>query len=138
MSTIEERVTNLENTMADVQATLAQVAQLQLANTQQLNQLTSDVAANTQQLNKLTTDVTAMDQWVKNFAFESQRLFTRIGGIAEKNEAAVDSLHQSVIRLTNNAEADRAESRERLNRMDSMISRMDTLIAYLMRREGNE
>lgn len=105
--------------MADVQATLKQISDLQLANTQQLN--------------KLTTDVTTMDQWVKNFAIESQRLFTRIGGTAEKNEVAVDSLHQSVVRLTNNAEADRIEARQDRSEIRSMVSRLDALVNHLMK-----
>ncbi|NEQ33191.1 MAG: hypothetical protein F6K04_19700 [Leptolyngbya sp. SIO4C5] len=62
-----------------------------------------------------------------------KRLFTRIGGIAEKNEAAIEVLRQSVEASNQRAEEDRNESRAFRGEMQSMVSRLDALVNYLMK-----
>jgi hypothetical protein len=98
--------------METLQQTLGQLAELQVANQRQLNQLSSRA---------------------DSFVFEAQRLFTKIGETAERNEAAVESLAESVGRLTRNSEADRVESATFRTEMSSMVSRLDALVNYLMR-----
>lgn len=115
---IEERVSGLEDRMLTVEANLALVSQLQVANAQQLNSLTGKVDQ--------------ISSRVDSFMAEAQRLFTRIGGTAEKNEAAVDSLRQSVTILARKGEEDRKVAQSTTERMDSMISRLDALVNHLM------
>jgi hypothetical protein len=100
--------------METLQQTLGQLAELQVANQRQLNQLSSRV---------------------DSFVFEAQRLFTKIGETSERNEAAVESLTESVGRLTRNSEADRVESAAFRTEMSSMVSRLDALVNYLMRQK---
>ena len=115
---IEERVSGLEDRMSTVEANLALVSQLQVANAQQLNSLTGKVDQ--------------ISSRVDSFMAEAQRLFTRIGGTAEKNEAAVDSLRQSVTILARKGEEDRKVAQSTTERMDRMISRLDALVNHLM------
>lgn len=137
---LEDRVSKLETDMEAIQATLAQVAQLQVQNQQQLNTLGQRVDNMSQTMDAFGRRVDAASQTVEalgrrvdSFVYEAQRLFTRIGGTAEKNEAAIDSLHDAVGRLTRNADADRNESRAFRTEMQSLTSRLDALVNYLMK-----
>ncbi|MBW4465063.1 MAG: hypothetical protein KME07_06440 [Pegethrix bostrychoides GSE-TBD4-15B] len=110
--------TELEQRVSSIEGTLDRLARLQEQNQMQLNETST-------RLHQLTMRV-------DSFVFESQRLFARLGERAESNTAAVDSLRESVTRLTQTAEADRTQSRATTERMDSMISRLDRLVDYLM------
>jgi chromosome segregation ATPase len=108
---LERRIDRLEDTMATTQAILQQVAASQQTTQTQLNQLSN-----------------RMDE----FVFQSQRLFSRLGEMAERHDAGLDSLHDSVERLVRNSEGDRAESAAFRLEMQSMVSRLDALVNYLM------
>ncbi|NEQ98831.1 MAG: hypothetical protein F6K30_19275 [Cyanothece sp. SIO2G6] len=47
----------------------------------------------------------------------------------------VEALYDAVGRLTRAAQADRAEMRNATGRLDSLVSRLDTLVDYLMRQQ---
>jgi predicted nucleic acid-binding Zn-ribbon protein len=128
---LERRVEQLEGNMEAVQQALGQLAQLQVANQQQLNQLSSN------RVDQMSQQFDQMSNRVDSFVFEAQRLFTRLGEKSEQSEAAVESISESVGRLTRNAEADRAESRAFRERTDSILQRFDRLIDYLMRDGGD-
>jgi uncharacterized coiled-coil protein SlyX len=126
MSTIDERVNNLENRMSTVEATLERIATAQAQNQEQLNTLTQRLDGVTQRLD--------------SFIYESQRIARNISAKAERNEAGVETLRdatanllRSISELRDEARADRAEFRAQNQRTDSMISRLDALVDYLMR-----
>ena len=108
MTTIDERVTKLENRMDTVEATLAEIAAL----------------------HKKT------DERLDSFIRESSRLFANSGDRLNRIEAAVESLVQSVTYLSRKAEEDRAEFRAQGQRMDGMINRLDALVNYLISNEN--
>lgn len=134
---LERRVERLEGNMEVVQQALGQLAQLQVANQQQLNQLSNRVDQMSQQFDQMSQRFDQMSNRVDSFVFEAQRLFTRLGEKSERSEIAVESISESVGRLTRNAEADRIESRASRERTDSMLERFDRLIDYLMRDGGD-
>jgi uncharacterized coiled-coil protein SlyX len=126
VSTIDERVDNLENRMSTVEATLERIATAQAQNQEQLNTLTQRLDGVTQRLD--------------SFIYESQRIARNISAKAERNEAGVETLRdatanllRSISELRDEARADRAEFRAQNQRTDSMISRLDALVDYLMR-----
>jgi hypothetical protein len=108
---LENRVKQLEGTMETVQATLQQIAQVQLDNAKTVERLS---------------------QRVDSFVFESQRLFARLGESSARSEAAIETLAA----LATRSDRDIAEQRDRFEasqqRQDSMIDRLDRLVNYLM------
>ena len=147
MSTLDERVGNLENRMSTVEATLDRIATAQEQNQIQLNTLT-------QRLDAFAQDNRSLAQRLDSFIYESQRIARNTSERANRNEAAVEVLHNatgnlmrsvselrdsvfetgnSVSMLQNEARADRAEFNRFIERTDSMISRLDALVNYLMR-----
>lgn len=134
---LERRVERLEGNMEAVQQALGQLAQLQVANQQQLNQLSNRVDQMSQQFDQMSQRFDQMSNRVDSFVFEAQRLFARLSEKSERSEAAVESISESVGRLTRNAEADRIESRAFRERTDSILQRFDRLIDYLMRDGGD-
>ena len=115
--------TELEQRVSSIEGSLERLLRLQEQNQMQLNETST-------WLHQLTMRV-------DSFVFESQRLFARLGERSESTTAAVDSLRESVTRIAQNAEADRTQSRATHERMDSMISRLDQLVGYLMRQSSD-
>lgn len=105
--------------MESLQATMQLIAQQQLANTQALGQLG-------QRVDQLAGRI-------DEFVFQAQRLISNQSDRLSRTEAAVESIADSVGRLTRNSEADRAAFRNYSERNDAMIDRLDRLVDYLMR-----
>jgi DNA-binding transcriptional regulator YbjK len=108
---LEQRVTKLEADMETTQAILRQLAESQVRTDQNLDRLS---------------------QRVDSFVYEAQRLLTNQGGKLERAEAALETLAATAQRHDRELREDRQQSQESQMRMDSMISRLDALVNYLM------
>lgn len=78
------------------------------------------------------------EQSIQNLSFEVNRVLARLAPKVEEHEAKLETLTATVTRLLNNSEADRAESRAFRAEMRSTNQRFDTLIDYLMSRDGDD
>lgn len=108
---LDQRVTQLEADMEATQAILRQLAESQVRTEQTMNRLS---------------------ERVDSFVFEAQRVLGNQGDRLSRIEAAVETLAATAQRHDRNAEADRAESRAFRVEMQSMTSRLDALVHYLM------
>jgi hypothetical protein len=108
---LDQRVTKLEADMEATQAILRQLAESQVRTEQTVNRLS---------------------ERVDSFVFEAQRVLGNQGDRLSRIEAAVETLAATAQRHDRNAEADRAESRAFRVEMQSMTSRLDALVHYLM------
>lgn len=93
MTTLEQRVSALEVQMQEIQATLAQVAQLQLQGQQQLNQL--ELAQQTTQ-----KQIDQTQAQLNNFIREQTRINAKHGEQIERFDAATEANRVAVGRLT--------------------------------------
>jgi predicted nucleic acid-binding Zn-ribbon protein len=91
-----------------------------------LRQLAESQMRTEQSMNRLT-------ERVDSFVYEVQRVLGNQGDRLSRIEAAVETLVATAQRHDRNAEADRAESRAFRQEMQSMTSRLDALVHYLMR-----
>jgi hypothetical protein len=112
-----------------------------------LDRITVAQEQNQIQLNTLTHRLNGLTQRFDSFIYESQRGEKNIEKRANRNEVAVKMLHSttgnlmrsvsglrdSVSTLQSEARADRAEFSSFIERTDSIISRLDALVHYLMR-----
>jgi chromosome segregation ATPase len=126
MSTIDERVDNLENRMSTVEAMLERITAAQEQNQTQLNTLT-------QRLDAFAQDNRALAQRLDSFIYESQRIARNTSERAERNEAAIEVLYNSTRSLVQSVERLENQFANYGQRTDSMISRLDALVNYLMR-----
>jgi septation ring formation regulator EzrA len=108
---LEQRVTQLETSMEATQAILRQLAESQVRTEQTVNRLS---------------------ERVDSFVYEVQRVLGNQGDRLSRIEAAVETLAATAQRHDRNAEGDRAESRAFRMEMQSMVSRLDALVNYLM------
>jgi chromosome segregation ATPase len=115
---LNQRVTQLEADMEATQAILRQLAESQVRTEQSLD--------------RLTERVDRMSERVDSFVFEAQRVLGNQGDRLSRIEAAVETLAATAQRHDRNAEADRAESRAFRVEMQSVTSRLDALVHYLM------
>jgi chromosome segregation ATPase len=109
---LDQRVTQLEADMEATQNILRQLAESQMRTEQSMNRLS---------------------ERVDSFVYEVQRVLGNQGDRLSRIEAAVETLVATAQRHDRNAEADRAESRAFRQEMQSMTSRLDALVHYLMR-----
>lgn len=126
MTTIEERVNRLEVDMEEIKAILRATALQQQANTQAIAETRAIADINTQ-------NIAAIGDRLDSFIYESQRVMLRLSESAARSEAAIESLIPLVQRLASNAEQDRNEFRSTTMALESMVSRLDALVNYLMR-----
>lgn len=130
---LENRVARLESNMETIQATLQQIAQLQMVNTQASNRLTERMDSSTEQINSLVHQADSLNKRVDSFVFEAQRLFARLGESNERSKATLETLTA----LANRSDRELIEQRARFEasqqRQDAMIERLDGLVNYLMR-----
>lgn len=108
---LDQRVTQLEADMEATQAILRQLAESQVRTEQTMNRLS---------------------ERVDSFVFEAQRVLGNQGDRLSRIEAAVETLAATAQRHDRNAEADRAESSAFRLEMQSMTSRLDALVHYLL------
>jgi predicted nucleic acid-binding Zn-ribbon protein len=98
-----------------------------------LRQLAESQMRTEQSMNRLTERVDRLSERVDSFVYEVQRVLGNQGDRLSRIEAAVETLVATAQRHDRNAEADRAESRAFRQEMQSMTSRLDALVHYLMR-----
>jgi len=108
---LDQRVTQLEADMEATQGILRQLAESQVRTEQTMNRLS---------------------ERVDSFVFEAQRVLGNQGDRLSRIESAVETLVSTAQRHDRDAEADRAESRAFRVEMQSMTSRLDALVHYLM------
>jgi len=114
-SNLDQRVTQLEADMEATQNILRQLAESQLRTEQTVSRLS---------------------ERVDSFVFEAQRVLGNQGDRLSRIESAVETLAATAQRHDRDAEADRAESRAFRVEIQSMTSRLDALVHYLMRQQG--
>jgi len=108
---LDQRVTQLEADMEATQGILRQLAESQVRTEQTMNRLS---------------------ERVDSFVYEAQRVLGNQGDRLSRIESAVETLVSTAQRHDRDAEADRAESRAFRVEMQSMTSRLDALVHYLM------
>ena len=114
-SNLDQRVTQLEADMEATQNILRQLAESQLRTEQTVSRLS---------------------ERVDSFVSEAQRVLGNQGDRLSRIESAVETLAATAQRHDRDAEADRAESRAFRVEIQSMTSRLDALVHYLMRQQG--
>ena len=80
--------------------------------------------------------VSRLSERVDSFVSEAQRVLGNQGDRLSRIESAVETLAATAQRHDRNAEADRAESAAFRVEIQSLTSRLDTLVHYLMRQQG--
>jgi predicted nuclease with TOPRIM domain len=103
---------------------------------QRVTQLEADMEATQASLRQLAESQVRSDERLNSFIYEVQRLLSNHGGRLERIESGLETLVATAQRHDRNAEADRAESRAFRLEMQSMTSRLDALVHYLMRQNG--
>jgi chromosome segregation ATPase len=97
----------------------------------------TDTQARTQvQLDQLTGRVDQLSGKVDEFVYQSQRLFTRLGTIAERVDGRTESLEAIVRRLDRNHEEQKSQFQEFQVTTNAALERIDRVLDYLMREQG--
>jgi hypothetical protein len=103
---------------------------------QRVTQLEADMEATQAILRQLAESQVRSDERLNSFIYEVQRVLGNQGDRLSRIEAGLETLVATAQRHDRNAEADRAESRAFRLEMQSMTSRLDALVHYLMRQNG--
>ncbi len=106
---------------------------LKLAESQEQMQHQQD--RTNQAIAQLTGQIDQLSEKIDAFVHEFQPVLSNHDDRLSRIKAAIEANADAIGRLTRNAESDRTEMRATHQRMDSMNTRLDALVNYLMQKD---
>lgn len=133
MSTIEERISRLEVDMNEIKEILRATAIQQQVNTQAIATLQVAIADTRAIADTNARTIEALGQRIDSYIREAERVRLTLTEQSQRSAAILESLVPFVQKLTTRTDEDRSEFRTNQANVQSMISRLDALVSYLMR-----
>ncbi|MEC4816112.1 MAG: 6-aminohexanoate hydrolase [Scytonema sp. PMC 1069.18] len=129
MTQTNDRLDRIENELAAVRQLLTSAAIYAESANRGVDRLTAAQAQTQAQLDSIIDRVDV-------FVSESQRLFTRLGTVAERVDGRTESLEVVVRRLDRNYEEQKSQFQEFKQTTEAALSRIDRLLDYLVKRDS--